>query len=312
MVRERSSSRKDSRGTVLNTIDSTDRIVEEGTPLQGPALFRISHRVVNHQLGLKHAFDKVPFLGSDRIVVGYQQDGDASAVVSFEDGSSIKTRYIVGANGARSTIRKLAGIDFRDPFNGDSYDEPPILPALNYVLADVYLELPFPPAIQLDRVMGIMNPFFFIVPFSATSDGKEVLCRIALKSIEGRELTVLEVTTESRYHTRSTLAANYFKKNGNYYILLVGDAAYIDTPLGGQCMNLGICDGVAIAHAIRRHIDACNSSSADADAILAKCTDRRREIGLSVIGGTQTFNYLIYWKKGRRRIVRNIILAVLI
>ncbi|KIJ47562.1 hypothetical protein M422DRAFT_248551 [Sphaerobolus stellatus SS14] len=266
----------------------------------------------------------------------YNQDHPTSILVSFEDGSSIRSRYIVGADGARSTVRKLAGIDFRDPFSGESYDEPPFLPSLNFVLADAFLQLPLPHGIALDRVTAFFDPFLFIVPLSGTIDGDKILCRIGLGSVGGHDklpklptleylqrelnkrnpfndkITALGIKTGSRYRTRSALAATYLKKMGNAHILLVGDAAHVHTPMGGQGMNLGICDGVATARAIRAHLDAKETDVEARDGILIHCAERRREIRYDIIGATQKFNYLVYWNRGWRRIFRNMVLVVLI
>ncbi|KIJ25531.1 hypothetical protein M422DRAFT_273496 [Sphaerobolus stellatus SS14] len=160
-------------------------------------------------------------------------------------------------------VWKLAEIDFRDPFSGESYNEPPVPPSLNFVLADAFLQLPLPHGIALDRVTAFFDPFLFIVPLSGTIEGDKILSRIGLGSVEGRDslpkhptleylqkelnkrnpfherITALGIKTGFRYRTRSALAATYLKKMGNSHILLVGDAAHVHTPMGGQGMNLG-------------------------------------------------------------------------
>ena len=62
-----------------------------------------------------------------RAVVDLRQD-DAGATVTLDDGSRLRARYVVGADGMHSTVRQCAGI----PFSGGSYGE-------SFVLADVRL-----------------------------------------------------------------------------------------------------------------------------------------------------------------------------
>ena len=57
--------------------------------------------------------------------------------------------------------------------------------------------------------------------------------------------------------------SKHFKKVGNGNILLAGDVAHVHSPVGGQGMNLGICDAVAVAHAIRSHMKANDTEQRD-------------------------------------------------
>ncbi|KIJ30358.1 hypothetical protein M422DRAFT_784002 [Sphaerobolus stellatus SS14] len=254
-------------------------------------------------------------------------------MVSFEDGSSIRARYIVGADGARSTVRHIAGIEFKDPFSGESYDEPPALPSLNFVLADAVLQRPLPKGIALDRVTAIFDACFFLIPLSSSADGNGILCRVYLGYVDGKQdlprnptpeyiqdeldkrnpfnekLVILSVKTGSRYRTRSALANTFYKKIGNSNVLLVGDAGHVHTPLGGQGMNLGICDGVAVAHAIAQHLEGANLAPSEQDDVLIRCAESRRQNGLRVITGTKKLNYMVYWNHGWRRVVRNAIIS---
>ncbi|KIJ56026.1 hypothetical protein M422DRAFT_239216 [Sphaerobolus stellatus SS14] len=334
---------------VLDTIGIASRVLAKGTVSEGEKFYGTRNELLTVNLELVKGLTEFPFsvligqnevekiltekleefnepLYANKRAVEYQQDSPDSIMVSFEDGSSIKTRYI---------IRKLAGIDFKDPFTGESYDELPVLPSMSFVLADAVLQLPLPIGVELDRVTAFFDNFLFMIPLSSTIDGKTILCRMGIGSVEGRDklpqiptmeylqnevnkrnpfdekITLLGLNTGSRYSTRSALAADYLKKAGDCRILLVGDAAHVHTPMGGQGMNLGICDGVATAHAIRKHIDAKDLEIKARDAILTRCAERRREIGHGVIGATQNFNYFVYWNQGWRRIARNAILAVL-
>ena len=72
-----------------------------------------------------------------RTRVALSQDGSAATAI-LDDGSRLRARYIVGADGMHSTVREAAGI----AFSGGSYGE-------SFVLADVHLT----GAVPMDEVI---------------------------------------------------------------------------------------------------------------------------------------------------------------
>ena len=70
------------------------------------------------------------------------------------------------------------------------------------------------------------------------------------------KIIISSVATSSSYRIRVAVASTYFKKVGNKNILLAGNAAHVCSLVGGQGMNLDICDAVAVAHAVCSHMDA--------------------------------------------------------
>ncbi|OJA18461.1 hypothetical protein AZE42_13972, partial [Rhizopogon vesiculosus] len=99
--------------------------------------------------------------------------------VSFEDGQVIRARYIIGADGARSTIRSIAGIGFSDP-DGPKLASDPIA---QMVSADLTFDRE---PVGIQTIVGdfnvIVSPkgFVFLTPFGTrfnaelTRDGKPV------------------------------------------------------------------------------------------------------------------------------------------
>jgi 2-polyprenyl-6-methoxyphenol hydroxylase-like FAD-dependent oxidoreductase len=66
---------------------------------------------------------------SSRVIATTGVDQDADGVtVTFDDGDTIRARYVVGADGIHSTVRTRAGIGF----SGSEFPE-------SFVLADVHL-----------------------------------------------------------------------------------------------------------------------------------------------------------------------------
>ena len=177
----------------------------------------------------------------------YADEGDAVvATVVGEDGTgeNIQCRYLLGTDGAGSTVRSAAGLKLE----GERYKEV-------FINAEV----------KVDRglVTGGVSQYFsdlgaaFLVPFR---DGYFRIATLNMKHQDadvGDELTLehLQETLdqivptkprlmEPRWLTywRTGIAQVHTYRKGN--VFLAGDAAHIHSPAGGQGMNTGIGDAV--------------------------------------------------------------------
>lgn len=179
-------------------------------------------------------------------LVSVAQDAEG-ATATLEDGRSIRSRYLVGCDGAHSTVRKSLNLGFE----GDRYP-------LTFVLGDVKLEWDKPPAenwqfIHLENgelrnvVTVIANPTApgrYRVSAAVEDDfacperpGLEVLRQVMGAALpEGTELT--EMVWSSRYSISHRIASDY--RVGRIFV--AGDAAHIHPPIGGLGMNTGIGD----------------------------------------------------------------------
>ncbi|EGN95140.1 hypothetical protein SERLA73DRAFT_162702 [Serpula lacrymans var. lacrymans S7.3] len=253
-----------------------------------------------------------------------KQDNDVTDV-SFEDGRVIKARYVIGADGARSAVRTISGIGFADPNVLDrDLSRTNILTQM--VLADVYLT--DTSLVPDNHAVSVLSPdtFFIISPIPTKADeAKGILYRIAcgvplemgtpphappkeylqnildkfgpkpLKAASSFEIS--EVLWSTRFRTHSAIADTFFKRlgsdtdmdaKGGGGILLVGDAAHIHSPAGGQGMNLGLRDAVAMGEAMSAHIEASQTSSSTDDHILRGLADSRHATALEVIALTKS------------------------
>jgi 2-polyprenyl-6-methoxyphenol hydroxylase-like FAD-dependent oxidoreductase len=133
-------------------------------------------------------------------------------------------------------------------------------------------------------------------------------------------MEISEVIASSRYRVRSALAETYYHLMGTGYILLAGDAAHVHSPIGGQGMNLGICDAVAAAQAISAHVKAVKTNDddngsgrrAEADEILQRYSKSRHTIGRKVVGMTQGMTRLLNLRAGWQKVVRNLLMRVIL
>jgi 2-polyprenyl-6-methoxyphenol hydroxylase-like FAD-dependent oxidoreductase len=114
---------------------------------------------------------------------------------------------------------------------------------------------------------------------------------------------VSRVDTASRYVIRHAIADRFFLPIGEKgKLLLIGDAAHVNSPAGTQGMNLGIRDAVAMGRAIALHI---RSDGNDRDEILATVAARRRHWAMEVDDISTELTDLSSMYHGYKRFFRN-------
>jgi 2-polyprenyl-6-methoxyphenol hydroxylase-like FAD-dependent oxidoreductase len=170
-------------------------------------------------------------------------DGATANVVSEDGRRTLVAKYVVGADGMHSVVRAAAGIRF----TGESYE-------LSFILADVTMSwghgaeevrLFFSPA-GLVVVAPLPNGTFRIV---ATVDhapehpsGGDVQALLDTRGPTQGAARIEEVVWGSRFRLHHRLADAYRKDR----LFLVGDAAHVHSPAGGQGMNTGLVDACVL------------------------------------------------------------------
>jgi 3-(3-hydroxy-phenyl)propionate hydroxylase len=197
-----------------------------------------------------------------RRVCGVKQDeGGVAVQLALADGVTEERygRWLIGADGARSDVRSALGIEFEGftwpeqflvvstPF--DFHSVIPALDSVSYV-ADpdrwhFFLKIP-----------GHWRVMFPIVPdMTAEAASDPAFARTALATVApGTAGCDIDHVTLYRVHQR---VAKTFRLGR---VLLAGDAAHINNPLGGMGMNGGIHDAVNLANRLARvwHGDLAN------------------------------------------------------
>ena len=181
-------------------------------------------------------------------LVGFDQGPDSVHVtIRRPDGSEegCDVAFLAGCDGADSTVRRGLGVDFP----GGTYsrlfyvaDVKASGPVADYELhvdideADLIAVFPL-------KEQGSIRLIGTIREDVVTGDHKLTFDDVSDRAIQHLRITVSKVSWFSTYHVHHRVAHRF--RQGRVFLL--GDAAHIHSPVGGQGMNTGIGDAVNLA-----------------------------------------------------------------
>jgi len=195
---------------------------------------------------------------------GFAQDADGVAVaVSTPDGNDeIRASFLVGTDGARSTVRKAMKVEFE----GFTWPERFLVFATPYDLREqgftgnAYIADPDEwCAIFIQPHKGPPGIWRIAFPTDPGMSEEQILSDAFVQSrIQGflapdREY---EIAYRSVYRVHQRVASDF--REGR--VLIAGDAAHVNNPLGGMGLNSGIHDGVNLAGKL---VDVLEGASLD-------------------------------------------------
>jgi 2-polyprenyl-6-methoxyphenol hydroxylase-like FAD-dependent oxidoreductase len=215
-------------------------------------------------------------------LVAFQADPDG-VTCTLRDGDGqteqVRARYLIGCDGAQSTVRRAAGI----PFLGGAYPQ-------TFALADLEVD----GGLQADTAYAFLGQVGLVFFFPLGRPASWRLLGMHPK-LHGRgepappslaELQALsDAFTGGRLRLRDPVWLTYFRLQHRHAaryragrVFLAGDAAHVHSPAGAQGMNTGIQDawnlGWKLALVCRGVADAALLDSYDAE---------RRPVGRFVV-----------------------------
>jgi len=242
---------------------------------------------------------------SGRSALRAEAHGDGARVtISDESGERmIHARYVVGADGMHSVVREAAGIGFQ----GEAYGE-------SFLLADVEMDWPlrasevslyFSPA-GLVVVAPLPGGTFRIVATVSQAPEQPGIADIQqlldARGPTGSRAMVRRVVWGSRFRVHHRLADRY--PAGPF--LLIGDAAHVHSPAGGQGMNTGLVDAVVLGEALIRVIGRGEPAS-----LLDDYATLRRAAAGQVLALASRLTRIATMRSRLLRIARNLMLRLL-
>ncbi|HEX4340635.1 MAG TPA: FAD-dependent monooxygenase [Polyangiaceae bacterium] len=208
-------------------------------------------------------------------VEGFEAGSDEVIVHTGEQ--RIRTRWLVGCDGGRSTVRKQGGFEFvgTDPeFTGYSVqvelaDPEKLRQGRHYTPTGVYTQ-------WQPGTLGIVD-----FDGGASHRMQPITCehvQAVLRRVSCTDVTVKALNLAATWTDRSHQATTYRKGR----VLLAGDAAHIHSPLGGQGLNLGLGDAMNLGWKLAATIRG------DApDGLLDSYTTERHPIGARILDWTR-------------------------
>jgi 3-(3-hydroxy-phenyl)propionate hydroxylase len=215
-------------------------------------------------------------------VTGFEQDGGRVTVTAERDGVpvTLSADYLVGTDGGRSTVRKLAGIEFE----GYTWPERFLVLTTGFDFQaewDCSFRSYFADPdewVNLFKVAGDDGRGRWRAVFPTTPDepDDEALSDAAV----ARRLSKLalganpagQLLHRKLYRVHQRVAVTF--RSGR--VFLAGDAAHVNNPIGGLGMNCGIHDAVELAAVLAE-------AGPGGDAALDRYNARRRPLNIEFI-----------------------------
>jgi 2-polyprenyl-6-methoxyphenol hydroxylase-like FAD-dependent oxidoreductase len=256
----------------------------------------------------KLLFDRLRSLGGTvewrtRLEDLSQDAGGVSAILTGDgDGRRpIRTGWLIGCDGAHSTVRQQLGL----PFKGANYDE-------KFLLADVRMTSSLAPdeGHLLFTANGPLAAFpmprsdhWRLIDATGTADVSEPAAileqfRHLLREAGLKEAVIVETEWVSSFHISRRTTGRL--RVGRCF--LAGDAAHIHSPVGGQGMNTGIQDAHDLAWKL-----ALARSGAAPESLLDSYEAERQPVAEAVLRETDRATWMATLKNPVVRGLRNLL-----
>jgi 2-polyprenyl-6-methoxyphenol hydroxylase-like FAD-dependent oxidoreductase len=210
-------------------------------------------------------------------VCGFDED-DSGVTVHLAGGGDVRAGWLVGCDGGRSQIRRLAGFEFpgTDPeitgrhgvFTVEGAEQ--LNSGWQYTPAGLYVSGPKPGrlrTIEFDRPPADRD-----APVTAAEMEDSV------RRVSGVDVRITDIISAARFTDNARQATTY--RRGR--VLLCGDAAHVHSPFSGQGMNLGFGDAVNLGWKLAATVQGWAP-----EGLLDTYTSERHPVGASILDWTR-------------------------
>ncbi|MEU8267525.1 rifampin monooxygenase [Sphaerisporangium sp. NPDC049002] len=232
-------------------------------------------------------------------LVGLSQD-DHGVTAELADGTRLRSRYLVGCDGGRSTVRKLLGVGFPgEPARAEWLlaemrvtEEPATIAA---IVAEVR---------KTNRGFGAGpiggGEYRLVVPAEGVAADRTVPptleeFRQRLRVFAGTDFGAHSPRWLSRFGDATRQAERY--RVGR--VLLAGDAAHVHPPLGGQGLNLGVQDAFNLGWKLAAEVGGWAP-----EGLLDSYHTERHPVAADVLNNTRAQSELLSLEPGPQAVRR--------
>jgi 2-polyprenyl-6-methoxyphenol hydroxylase-like FAD-dependent oxidoreductase len=212
-------------------------------------------------------------------LVGFEQDDEGvEARLSTERGEErIRARYLIGADGGRSFVRQSLRIDFPGKTLGVRAMVADV--ALRGLTRDAWHQFSGRSSDELVMISPLMGTSLFQVQAPVPLEGEvdlsaEGIARMIAQRTGRNDIRIEAVSWASAYNMNARLAGRF--REGR--VFLVGDAAHIHPPTGGQGLNTSLQDAYNLGWKLAAVIGGAS------DALLDSYELERRPVAANVLG----------------------------
>lgn len=232
-------------------------------------------------------------------LVGLIQDDDG-VTAELADGTRLRSRYLVGCDGGRSTVRKLLGVGFPgEPSRNET------------LLGEMEIGVPWETLAPLmTEIRKTQKRFGFapledgvyrvVVPAEGVAEDRRVPPTLddfkkELRAVAGTDFGVHSARWLSRFGDATRQAERYRVDR----VLLAGDAAHVHPPTGGQGLNLGIQDAFNLGWKL-----AAEVAGWAPEGLLDSYEAERHPVATAVLDHTRAQMYLMSTEPGPQAVRR--------
>ena len=178
--------------------------------------------------------------------IGQDEDGVEISVRGHDEAKALRARYVIGADGGQSTIRKAIGV----AFPGFTYPERTLVIGTTLDLRRFFVDLAHVNYVSDPEnhahILRIPDLWRMSLPLGEEVSDEDALSDAGIESRVRRvapNLSPSEVPVRVVYHVHQRVAETYRKGR----VFLAGDAAHVNSPKGGMGLNGGLHDAFSLA-----------------------------------------------------------------